>query len=197
VNGQVARARLPVVGIAASAGGPAALAAILPDIAGLPAAVLVVQHLHPKFVNEFVAWMARVSALPVEVAAGAMRLRPGTVYFALPGTHLKLGAGGRTVVLDAEPATLHRPSADELFRSIARHAGANGIGVVLTGLGDDGASGLLALRRAGGTTLVQDAGSSAVHGMPAAVTLLGAADRQVSLADMGRAIRVAVRARLG
>jgi two-component system chemotaxis response regulator CheB len=195
VNGPVARARLPVVGIAASAGGPAALAAILPDIAGLAGSVMVVQHLHQKFVDEFVAWMTRVSALPVEAAIDSARLRRGAVYLALPGTHLKLGAG-RTMVLDAEPAGLHRPSADELFRSLARHAGADGIGVVLTGLGDDGAAGLLALRRAGGTTLVQDASSSAVHGMPTAVTLLGAAERQVALADMSRAIRAAVRARL-
>jgi two-component system chemotaxis response regulator CheB len=196
VNGQTVHSRLPVVGIAASAGGPAALAAILPDISGLAAPVLVVQHLHPKFVDEFVAWMTRVSALPVEAAVDAARLRPGAVYLALPGTHLKLAAG-RTMTLAQEPASMHRPSADELFRSIARHAGAAGIGIVLTGLGDDGASGLLALRRAGGATLVQDAGSSAVHGMPSAVARLGAAERQVSLADMGRAIRGAVRARLG
>ena len=196
MNGFFEHSRLPVVGIAASAGGPAALAAILPDIPGLAAPVLVVQHLHPRFVDEFVEWMARVSALPVEAAVNAARLRRGAVYLALPGTHLKL-ATGRTVVLDLDPASQHRPSADELFRSIARHAGVDGIGVVLTGLGDDGASGLLALRRAGGATLVQDVGSSVVHGMPGAVTRLGAAERQVALADMARAIRGAVRARLG
>jgi two-component system chemotaxis response regulator CheB len=168
---------------------------ILPDIAGLAAPVLVVQHLHPRFVDEFVQWMARISALPVELAADAARLRRGTVYIASPGSHLKLGAG-RIAVLEAEPASTHLPSADELFRSIAYQAGADGIGVVLTGVGDDGASGLLALRRAGGTTLVQDSESSAVHGMPSAVMRLQAAEREVPLAEMGRVIRGAVRARL-
>jgi two-component system chemotaxis response regulator CheB len=184
------------VGIAASAGGPSALAAILPRMAGLAAPVLVVQHLDARFAEVFVRWMARVSALPVEPPSTGLALRPGVVYIAVPGRHLKL-APGRTMVLDAEPASLHRPSADELFLSIAQHAGRAGIGVILTGIGDDGAVGLHAMRGAGGATLVQDRESSAVHGMPEAAERLGAAAMAVPLPDIPAAIHQAVRARTG
>jgi two-component system chemotaxis response regulator CheB len=185
----------PVVGIAASAGGPAALAAILPLLADLPAPVLIVQHLHPRFVDEFVEWMARVSAVPVVRAEDGVRLGPGTVYLALPGLHLRLGPG-RTAVLDAAPPSLHVPSANELFLSMARHAGTAGVGVVLTGIGNDGAEGLWALREAGGTTLVQDRRSSAVHGMPSAAERRGAADLLLPLSRIGSALQSAVRARI-
>ena len=185
---------MPVVGIAASAGGPAALAVILRAIAALEAPVLVVQHLDPRFVDGFRDWMERVSALPVEMAEDDTRLRRGVVYLAPHGLHLKLGNGGRTV-LDAEPARLHTPSADELFLSMASNAGSRGIGVVLTGMGDDGAVGLRALHLAGGNTLVQDRASSAVYGMPSAAGRLEAADREVPLDHMAAAIRAAVRAR--
>jgi two-component system chemotaxis response regulator CheB len=181
-----------VIGIAASAGGPAALSTIFPHLAGLPAPVLVVQHLSPSFIDVFAEWMARVSALPVEMARDRVRLRPGTVYIGPPEMHLKLGMG-RTVMLDQAPPSLHRPSADELFRSLAAHAGKAGIGVVLSGMGDDGAVGLLALRDAGGTTLVQDRASSAVHGMPGAAQRLDAASRTVPLQRIPAAIQAAVR----
>jgi two-component system chemotaxis response regulator CheB len=183
-----------VVGVAASAGGPGALAELLPALAGLAAPVLVVQHLHPFFVEDFRHWMSRVSALPVEIALQHARLVPGRVYIAQAGTHLRLGPG-RTVLLDEEPRRLHMPSADELFLSMAVLAGQAGIGVVLTGLGDDGAIGLRALRVAGGETLVQDPGSSAVPGMPAAAERLDAAGRTLPLPRIAAAIQEAVRAR--
>jgi two-component system chemotaxis response regulator CheB len=162
-----------VVAIAASTGGPPALAEVLAGLSGLRAPVLVVQHIHPDFVDGLVAWMARESGLPVRVAESGAILQRGTVYIAGAGRHLLIGAD-RQIVLAEEPATLHRPSADELFRSIAEHIGPDGIGVVLTGMGDDGAKGLLALRRAGGTTIAQDEGSCAVYGMPRAAVRLGA-----------------------
>ncbi len=185
---------MPVVGIAASAGGPAALAVILPAIGELQAPVLIVQHLDPRFVDGFRDWMVRVSALPVEMAEDGTRLRRGVVYLAPHGLHLKLGSGRRTV-LDPQPARLHRPSADELFLSMASSAGSQGIGVVLTGMGDDGAVGLRALHLAGGSTLVQDRESSAVYGMPSAAGRLEAADRELPLDRIAVAIRAAVRAR--
>src|SRR5205807_1680758 len=129
--------RAPVVGIAASAGGPSALAVVLPGLAGLPAPVLVVQHLDARFADDFLGWMARISALPVEAARTGTLPSPGVVYLAPPdGHHLKLGPDGR-LLLDTRPECAHRPSADELFRSIAARAGEGGIGVVLTGIGDD------------------------------------------------------------
>jgi two-component system chemotaxis response regulator CheB len=183
----------PVVGVAASAGGPAALAAILPSIAGLAAPVLVVQHLDPRFVKDFMEWMARVSPLPVEVPEDGVLLRAGTVYIAAPGVHLKLGVGGRAV-LDPSPPRPHCPSADELFLSMASNAGRKGIGVILTGIGDDGAVGLLGLHRAGGTTVVQDRESSAVYGMPLAAGRLVAADHVLPLSRIAATVQAAVRA---
>ena len=185
---------MPVVGVAASAGGPAALAAILPSIAELAAPVLIVQHLDPRFVNDFREWMSRVSPLPVEVPEDGMVLRSGTVYIATPGLHLKLGLG-RRAVLDTAPVKLHCPSADELFLSMADHAGRQGIGVVLTGMGSDGAVGLQALHRAGGTTVVQDRETSTVYGMPLAAGRLHSSHNVLPLGRIALAIDQAVRIR--
>ena len=183
---------LPVVALAASTGGPAALAQVLAGLGGLRAAVLVVQHLHPDFVAGLVEWMARVSALPVELAVQGRTLVPGRVYIGPGDVHIRLGAG-RRVVLDPEPPSVHRPSADELFASLAEHAGPSGVGVIMTGMGQDGAAGLLALRRRGGRTLAQDEATCAVFGMPQAADRLGAVNRFVPLAGIPAAVVRAVR----
>jgi two-component system, chemotaxis family, protein-glutamate methylesterase/glutaminase len=190
-HGREAAAPAPVVAIAASAGGPGALARVLPMLGRLDAAVLVVQHIQAEFLDGFVAWMRRESALPLEVAADGMPIEAATVYVAPPGVHLKL-ARGRRLLLDPEPATTHRPSADELFRSVARHAGRRAVGVVLTGMGEDGARGLLSIREGGGSTIAQDRGSSLVYGMPAAALKLDACQRVVALDDIAAAVRRAV-----
>ena len=176
--------RQPVVAIAASTGGPSALATILSGLAGLQAPVLVVQHLHADFVAGLVDWMSRVSALPVETAEHRIRSpAPGRIYLAPGGTHLRLGAN-RRLELARTPVTVHRPSADELFKSVADSAGSAGIGVLLTGMGDDGAQGLLAIRRQGGVTLAQDEASSAVFGMPKAAERLGAVTEMLPLGKL-------------
>jgi two-component system chemotaxis response regulator CheB len=197
------------VAIAASTGGPAALAEILPRLGGLSVPVLVVQHLHPQLVDGFVGWMQRVSALPVVVAADGDRPQPGIVYIAPAGAHLKLApapglppvplgpprtipTGGRRLVLDQEPPGLHRPSADELFCSVAATAGGQAVGVLLTGMGEDGAAGLLALRRQGGVTIAQDEPTCIVFGMPQAAQRLGAASEVVGLDEIHGAVRSAV-----
>jgi len=104
-----------------------------------------------------------------------------------------LDGTGRRIVLDEEPVRLHRPSADELFASMARALGPAAVGVVLTGMGDDGASGLLELRRAGGRTIVQDEATSAVYGMPKAAAAAGAAGEVVPREGIAAAIQRAVR----
>jgi two-component system chemotaxis response regulator CheB len=179
--------RRQVVAIAASTGGPAALATVLSSLRGLRAPVLVVQHLHADFVGGLVDWMGKASALPVRMANAGERLEPGTVYIGPGDVHLRLGPD-RRVVLAEEPVTLHRPSADELFLSVAEHAGADGIGVVLTGMGTDGAVGLLALREAGGMTIAQDEASCAVFGMPQAAERTGAVVEVVALDEIATAI---------
>ena len=180
-----------VVTIAASTGGPQALARVLGELGGIGAPVLVVQHLHPNFIGRFQEWMARESAVPVETATEGLAIRPGTVYLAPARLHLRL-ASGRRLALGAEPDCLHRPSADVLFKSVAEHAGAAAVGVVLTGMGADGAAGLLAIRRAGGRTLVQDESSSAVYGMAKAAQSLGAAEQVLHLNGISAAILAAV-----
>ena len=180
-----------VVAIAASTGGPQALARVLGELGGIGAPVLVVQHLHPNFTGRFREWMARESALPVEMASEGAAIRPGTVYLAPGRLHLRL-ASGRRLALGAEPDCLHRPSADVLFNSVAEQAGAAAVGVVLTGMGADGAAGLLAILRGGGRTMVQDEASSAVYGMAKAAESLGAAEQVVRLEGISAAIMAAV-----
>ena len=188
-----ASGRPPVVAVAASTGGPSALATLLAGLGGLPAPVLVVQHLHPDFTGGLLSWMSRVSALPVEMAEHGQLARPGRVYLAPGGVHLRLGAKLR-LDLDPQPVTTHRPSADVLFASVAEHAGPAAVGVVLTGMGEDGARGLLEIRDRGGHTLGQDEASCAVFGMPRAAQRLGGVTDLRPLSQIAAAVRYAVRA---
>ena len=165
---------VPVVAIGASTGGPAALAVVLAGLGNIDAAVVVVQHLHADFVDGLVSWMDRVSPLVVEIARHGAPLRRGVASIAPGGTHLRIGGDDR-IVLDPKPETLHRPSVDVLFSSLAARAGGRSVGVLLTGMGDDGAAGLLELRLRGAVTIAQDEGTSAVFGMPRAAQRLGAA----------------------
>jgi two-component system chemotaxis response regulator CheB len=156
--------------------------------------VLVVQHLHPDFVSGLVEWMARVSPLPVVLADHGQTLRRGCVHIAPGGKHLRLAAGSRLELSD-QPATIHRPSANELFVSVGRQCGERGIGVLLTGMGDDGAIGLAEMHRRGAQTIAQDEATCAVYGMPRAAQRLGAVDQLLPLPSIAGAIARAGRAR--
>jgi two-component system chemotaxis response regulator CheB len=176
-----------VVAIGASTGGPSALAVVLSGLVGLRASVLVVQHLHADFVDGLVSWMARVSALPVQLARHGERLQSGVVYIAPGGTHLKLGTGHQ-IELNTNPPSVHRPSVDVLFSSLAERAEGRAVGVLLTGMGEDGAAGLLELRQRRGLTIAQDEATSAVFGMPRAAQRLGAAAHILPLAEIAAAV---------
>ncbi|HEX7168431.1 MAG TPA: chemotaxis protein CheB [Acidimicrobiales bacterium] len=180
-------ARQSIVAIGASTGGPAALAVVLAGLGGVDAAVLVVQHLHADFVNGLVSWMDRVSPLTVERAEDGAELRAGSVYIAPSGVHLRVGKDD-VVVLDPLPESLHRPSVDVLFSSLAERASGRTIGVLLTGMGEDGAAGMLALRRRGAVTIAQDETTSVVFGMPRAAQRLGAAAHVLPLDEIAPAI---------
>ena len=182
----------PLVAVAASTGGPAAVAALLRGLAGTPAAVLLVQHIHPAFAGSFATWLAGVTGSSVAIARDGDRAAAGCVHVAPGDCHLRLGADGRLKV-SPEPATLHRPSADELFRSVAEHARAAAVGVLLTGMGDDGAAGLLAMRQAGARTFAQDESSSAVYGMPRAAQRLGAVEEVLPLDRLAEAVQQSLR----
>jgi two-component system, chemotaxis family, protein-glutamate methylesterase/glutaminase len=191
-SGQTQAVRQPVVALAASTGGPSALAVVLAGLHGLQAPVLVVQHLHPEFTSGLVEWMSRISALPVAMAEHGQVPRAGRVYVAPGGLHLRLAANFR-LELAADPVCIHTPSADQLFNSVAQRSGSAGIGVLLTGMGDDGAKGLLAIHRRGGRTLAQDEDSCAVFGMPKAAQRLGAVTDMVPLDKIADAVQRVVR----
>jgi two-component system, chemotaxis family, protein-glutamate methylesterase/glutaminase len=183
-----------VVAIAASTGGPPALATVLEGLASLKVPVLVVQHIHPDFVQGLVDWMARVSPLEVVLAKHGQALRSGCVHIAPGRTHLRIGRDWRIELVES-PATVHRPSADQLFESVAQRAAERGVGVVLTGMGEDGAAGLAAMHRSGARTIVQDQQTSAVYGMPGAAQRLGVVDLELPLNAIAAAILRAVQSR--
>lgn len=167
--------RIGVVGIAASTGGPPALAAVLGGLpVNSPWPILLVQHMGGAFMDGFAAWLGTQTALRVKIAANGERAAAGTVYVAPGDRHLTLSRSGALVVEDSPPVMGQRPAANVLFRSMAQFAGAKAAGVLLTGMGEDGAAGLLEMRRAGAVTIAEDSTTAVVYGMPAAAVRLGA-----------------------
>lgn len=175
------------VAIAASTGGPRALAEVVPRLtASLPAAVFIVQHMPPLFTSAFARRLDHMSVLPVREAEHGDVVEEGVVYIARGGSHLELQREGgvvRIVLSDALPVWNLRPAADVLFRAVARTFGPASIGVVLTGMGRDGAEGLRALAEVGGITLAQDEASSVIASMPRAAAPY--AQRIVPLTELG------------
>jgi len=156
------------IGIGASVGGPPALAAVLGGLPGdFPLPVLVVQHMAPGFGAGLAKWLDESVAIPVGVAVDGAPLRPG-VWMAPDGSHLRLDSSLSLALDSTTQRGAHRPSLDVLFESLAAALGEEAVGVVLTGMGRDGAEGIRALHQAGGLTIAQDEGSSAVFGMPGA-----------------------------
>jgi two-component system chemotaxis response regulator CheB len=184
-----------VVAVAASTGGPAALAHILRELPGdLPVPVLVVQHIAPGFEHGLAKWLTEIGSLSVRVAAAGEQARPGAVLLAASGAHLGITRSGKITVSNEGPIGGFRPSATFLFRSVARAYGRRALGVVLTGMGSDGAAGLVDLRRAGAYVIAQDEATSSVYGMPGAAVAAGATDcvlpiRGISGAIAGRCHR--------
>lgn len=166
----------PLVAIGSSTGGPKALATLLSMLPGsLEAPVLIAQHVDRQFAAGLAEWLDEQTKLHVVVARAGERPLPGTVYVAGTSDHLVLGAD-LTLHYTRDPAEYpYRPSADVLFLSLKQHWPQRGVGIVLTGMGRDGASGLLALRQAGWHTIAQDQRTSIVYGMPRAARDLGAA----------------------
>jgi two-component system chemotaxis response regulator CheB len=180
-----------VVAVGASTGGPAALRSLLGALPEHAPALLVVQHMSEPFASAFAQGLDEVCRIEVRRAATGDRVRPGLALLAPGDQHLRLvaGAGGYAVELtEAPPVRHHRPSVDVLFHSVAEVAGPDAVGVLLTGMGDDGADGLAAMRRAGAATFAQDAATSVVYGMPRAAMLRGAAEQSLPLDSLPEAI---------
>lgn len=165
-----------LVAIGASAGGPGALATVL---GGLPknfrAALVIIQHIDEMFVTGLAQWLNQYSAIPVRLAGEGDRPRAGVVLLAGAGKHLVLKKSNQLGYTSEPRDNIYKPSIDVFFGSVCKHSGGNAVGVILTGMGADGARGLKALRDKGYHTMAQDQATSTVYGMPKAAVALGAA----------------------
>ena len=170
-----------VVAIGASSGGPRVIEALLSSLSPTYAlGIVVVQHMSDGFTSSMLRWLRERCALQIKVAEEGDAILPRRVLFTPETLHLIVGIGGRVHLSDAAPVNGHRPSIDVTFHSIAKVYGARSAGVLLTGMGSDGAQGLLSIRRAGGVTIAQDEESSPIFGMPRAAIELGAAQQVLS-----------------
>jgi two-component system, chemotaxis family, protein-glutamate methylesterase/glutaminase len=182
-----------VVGIAASAGGPAALVGVLSRLPkDFPACVGVVQHLPVGFAEPFARFLGANTPLPVSVVSARSEYAAGTVLVAGDGRHLVASSRQTFLATDDPPCGGHKPSATVFFRSLAQVFGAEAAGVVLSGIGDDGAAGLVEMHNRGALTISQDEKTSAVFGMPAAAAQANAVERVLSLEEIAPALVRAV-----
>lgn len=183
-----------VIALGASTGGVQTLETLLRQLAALTAAppgIVVVQHMPQNFTAAFAARLSVATGLEVLEARDQDRLIPGRVLIAPGALHMQLRRSGAQYLVEVRDGPLvnhHRPSVDVLFRSVAQCAGRNATGALLTGMGDDGARGLLAMREAGALTLAQDEASCVVYGMPKAAVELGAAMQVMQLAALPAAL---------
>jgi two-component system response regulator WspF len=183
---------VPVVAIGASTGGPQALAQILSEFpTEFPAIVLVVQHVDEQFTPGLAGWLQHNSRIPVRIARNGDRLSPGGVWLAGTKEHMTY-QNGNVLYRAASEDAVHSPSIDVLFFSLAQPHTAPRVGVLLTGMGRDGAAGLLALRKSGALTIAQDAATSVVYGMPKAAAELDAATEILPLSAIGPRVCQAV-----
>jgi two-component system chemotaxis response regulator CheB len=167
---------IQVVAIGASTGGPPVIQTILKGLPKeYPVPILVVQHIAAGFLGGMVDWLRQTTPLPVQLGVHGAPALPGNVYLAPDGFHMGLLPGGRVWLSKDAPENGLRPAVSFLFRSIANTSGARAVGVILTGMGRDGADELKLLKDKGAVTIAQDAETSVIHGMPGEAMQLGAA----------------------
>lgn len=180
-----------VVAVGTSTGGTQALEEVLSALPRVSPGIVVVQHMPEKFTAAFAARLDSVCAIEVKEAQANDRVLPGRALIAPGGRHLLLRRNGAQYVVDVVDGPLvnrHRPSVDVLFRSVAKCAAANALGIIMTGMGDDGAAGLLEMRNAGAQTLAQDEDSCVVFGMPKEAIRRGGVQKTVALSAIAREI---------
>ena len=185
-----------VVALGTSTGGTQALEVVLTSLPRVTPGIVIVQHMPEKFTAEFANRLNSLCKIEVREAQNNDRVMPGRALIAPGGKHMLLrrtGAQYYVEVMDGPLVNRHRPSVDVLFRSVAKCAGANALGVIMTGMGDDGAAGLMEMRTAGAHTLAQDEESCVVFGMPKEAIKRGGVERVVPLTAIGREIQTQLR----
>jgi len=182
--------RFPIVVLGASTGGPATIMRLAPGFTrDFPAAVILVQHMPATFTSQYATQLSEFTSIRVKEAEPNEPIQPGTLYICPGGQHLRLSATGR-MELDATTGRIegYLPNIDVTMESVANFAGPMGIGVVLTGMGSDGARGARAIRNAGGMVIAQDEATSVIFGMPAETIKAGNADHVLGIDDIYPAI---------
>ncbi|MEK9497821.1 chemotaxis response regulator protein-glutamate methylesterase [Photorhabdus sp. P32] len=192
-----------LIAVGASTGGTEAIKNLLQPLPVTSPALLITQHMPPGFTRSFAERLNKLSQITVKEAENGERILPGHAYIAPGDRHMELcrnGADYQVLITDAPAVNRHRPSVDVLFRSVAKFAGRNAVGVLLTGMGSDGAAGLLEMKQAGAYTLAQDEASCVVFGMPRAAIQMGAVDevmdilkiskRMLAKISSGQAVRI-------
>ena len=175
-----------IVAIGTSTGGTVALENVLTTLPRVSPGIVIVQHMPAGFTKSFAQRLDSLCQIRVEEARNGQRVLPGLALIAPGGLHMLVVRSGAQYVVeikDGPPVNRHKPSVDVLFRSVARCAGRNSMGIIMTGMGDDGARGLLEMREGGAFTLAQDEASCVVYGMPREAVAIGAADRVLPLAE--------------
>ncbi|MBV4365151.1 protein-glutamate methylesterase/protein-glutamine glutaminase [Erwinia sp. BNK-24-b] len=173
-----------LIAIGASTGGTEAIRHVLEPLPATSPALMITQHMPPGFTRSFAERLNKLCQITVKEAEDGERVLPGHAYIAPGAMHMELarsGANYQVKLHDGPPVNRHKPSVDVLFKSVAQHAGRNAVGVILTGMGNDGAAGLLTMNKAGAWTIAQNEASCVVFGMPREAIALGGASEVVDL----------------
>jgi two-component system chemotaxis response regulator CheB len=180
-----------LIAIGASTGGTQALAAVLAALPSNTLPILIVQHMPAQFTQAFAKRLNEVSRVEVKEAEDNDALLPGLVLIAPGGKHMMLQVtqfGASVKIKDGPPVNRHKPSVDVLFRSVAKYAGADALGIIMTGMGDDGAVGIKEMRDVGAKTIAQNEETCVVYGMPAVAVKLGGIDHVLALSKIPQMI---------
>lgn len=178
-----------LIAIGSSTGGTEAIRHVLQPLPATSPALLITQHMPPGFTRSFAERLNKLCQITVKEAEDGERILPGHAYIAPGAMHMELGRSGANYVVklnEGPPVNRHKPSVDVLFRSVAVHAGRNAVGVILTGMGNDGAAGMLEMHRAGAWTIAQDEASCVVFGMPREAIAMGGTSEVVDLGHISQ-----------
>ncbi len=190
--------KIEVLALGASTGGPVVLKKILEGLeAGFPVPVLMVQHMSPGFVTGLAEWLQQSTGFPVRVARHGEQIRPGQAYLAPDGLHMGVDRFGRIELSNQAPVNGMRPAIASLFRSVTAFYGPSAVGILLTGMGADGAAEMAMMKAQGAITIAQDKESSVVHGMPGEAIKLGAATYILAPEKMAELLNALVETRPG